>query len=102
MCWRAMSACRAGFLGRSVKKHERRLAGRLSWFLLSDCSAGQADLDEPIARDSAETRVARLRRLDEELHVEAVPRLRERLVRHERERHDPIGTRRSRLARDDT
>ena len=51
--------------------------------------ASQRNLHEAVARDSAERRVAGAIRLQEELHVEAVPRLRERPVRDEREVTQP-------------
>ena len=53
-------------------------------------SAGQAHLHEAVPRDSAETGIARSKRLDEELNVEPVPRLREQLVGHQRERDPAI------------
>ena len=64
--------------------------------------AREADLHEPESGDAAETRIARLRRLDEELDVEAAPRLRELLVGDERERGPPVALCGHRLALDDS
>ena len=54
---------------------------------------GQADLNQPVAGYPAEPRIAIPERLDEELHVEAAPRLREQLVWNQRERHVAVGLR---------